>query len=124
MHPHIPDEPGIYLFSENNQPVYVGQTRRLRTRLRQHTAPNGTHYSATFAFLLANENSSGEIRKVSRRDRVLDAAFRDNFTAQRARVGAMDVQFIVVKDPIERTMLEMYAALHLETEEYNSFETH
>ena len=36
----------------------------------------------------------------------------------------MDVRFMVMRDPIERTIFEVYAALHLGTEHYNSFETH
>ncbi len=36
----------------------------------------------------------------------------------------MDVRFILMPDPIERTLFEVYAALHLGTERYNSFETH
>lgn len=36
----------------------------------------------------------------------------------------MDVQFIEVPDPIVRTLFEVYAALALDTVEFNSFETH
>ncbi len=36
----------------------------------------------------------------------------------------MNVQFIEVRDPILRTLFEVYAALELGTEEFNSFETH
>ena len=36
----------------------------------------------------------------------------------------MDVQYIALADPIARTMFEMYAALALDTAEFNSFETH
>lgn len=36
----------------------------------------------------------------------------------------MEVQFIELDGPIERTLFEIYAALVLETDEFNSFETH
>ncbi len=36
----------------------------------------------------------------------------------------MDVQFIELTDPIARTLFEVYAALALDTVEFNSFETH
>ena len=35
-HGPIPEKPGIYLFSDA-KPVYVSQTRNLRTRLRNHS---------------------------------------------------------------------------------------
>lgn len=36
----------------------------------------------------------------------------------------MQVQFIELADPIEHTLLEVYAALSLNTGEFNKFETH
>ena len=36
----------------------------------------------------------------------------------------MEVQFIELADPIERTLFEVYAALALATTEFNKFETH
>ncbi len=36
----------------------------------------------------------------------------------------MGVQFIELADPIARTLFEIYAALALDTVEFNAFETH
>ena len=36
----------------------------------------------------------------------------------------MSVQFIELPDPIARTLFEIYASLTLNTDEFNSFETH
>jgi hypothetical protein len=50
--------------------------------------------------------------------------FVPHFDAARASVAEMDVQFIEVPDPIVRTLFEVYAALVLDTVEFNSSETH
>src|SRR5260370_11504447 len=43
----------IYLFSEGQRHLYVGRTRKLRQRLRQHSIPASQHNQAVFAFRLA-----------------------------------------------------------------------
>src|SRR5260370_29316509 len=45
----------VYLFSEGEQTLYVGRTRRLRQRLRQHSVAGAQHNQAVFAFKLARE---------------------------------------------------------------------
>jgi len=48
----LPKE-AIYVFYEGKTPLYVGRTNRLISRLQEHGAKYSTHYSASFAFLLA-----------------------------------------------------------------------
>jgi hypothetical protein len=45
----------IYLFSEGSRHLYVGRTRHLRQRLRQHSIPASQHNQAVFAFRIARE---------------------------------------------------------------------
>lgn len=125
-HPHVPNTPGIYLFSDAGRPVYIGQTRKLRVRLRQHTAAQNKHNQASFAFNLAKREATASGVDVARARSVLEAdpAFSVHFDAAKAAVAEMDVQFIELADPIERTLFEVYAALALATAEFNSFETH
>jgi hypothetical protein len=47
-----------------------------------------------------------------------------HFDAAKARVADMDVRYILLDGPIERTIFEVYAALALDTLVFNSFETH
>lgn len=47
----------VYLFSEGDQTLYVGRTRRLRQRLRQHSIAGAQHKQAVFAFRLARETT-------------------------------------------------------------------
>ncbi len=125
-HPAVPNTPGIYLFSDTDKPIYVGQSRKLRTRLRQHTGAANRQNQASFAFNLAKREAlAGKVDvKRPRADLELDAAFVPHFDKARADVAAMDVQFIELTDPIARTLFEVYAALALDTVEFNSFETH
>jgi predicted GIY-YIG superfamily endonuclease len=123
-HPVIPNAPAIYLFSEGEMLLYVGQTRGLNRRLGEHTRPSSRQNQASFAFLIAVEQAerAGIALSGSRDDQ--ERELGDRFTAAKQRVAEMDVRFVEMDDPIERTVFEMYAALHLGTERYNSFETH
>src|SRR3974390_2543616 len=86
---------GIYLFSEDGIPLYVGRTNNLRKRLQYHTRNN--HNQATFAFLLAR-HQTGNLKasyqaKGLRQDLLSDPKFRAAFDAARQRIREMDVQF-------------------------------
>jgi hypothetical protein len=125
-HPTIPKLPGIYLFSEHDTPIYVGQSRNLKNRLANHTRTTSRENQASFAFNLA-KRESGVAGLDLKRTRALlesDPTFATHFSAARTRVAAMHVQFIELDDPITRTLFEVYAALALDTAEFNSFETH
>src|ERR1700757_5048380 len=45
----------IYLLSEGQNHLYVGRTRKLLQRLRQHSIAGTQHNQAVFAFKLARE---------------------------------------------------------------------
>ncbi len=125
-HVSVPKAPGVYLFSERRAPIYVGQTRNLRRRLADHTNRSSLHQTAAFAFNVAKEMAKRRRMKVSgtRKELVARREFNSVFAEAKQRVAAMPVQFMLMDDPIERTIFEMYATKHLGTERYNSFETH
>jgi hypothetical protein len=131
-HPQIPEAPGIYLFcepaseGEDEKAIYVGQTRKLRSRLNNHTRLGGRNNQATFAFLVAKTDAeaAGVNMKQYREELEKDEAFARHFDGAKARVGQMHVRYILLDGPIERTLFEVYAALALDTLIYNSFETH
>jgi hypothetical protein len=124
-HGAIPTVPGIYLFSDT-RPVYVGQTRNLRTRLGNHTAPTSTENQASFAFLISKVDADTAGIDLKRTRKVLEADpdFAEHFKRAKARVSKMNVRWIELEDPIERTLCEIYVALALDTVAFNSFETH
>src|SRR5689334_7826046 len=59
LDPQLRDVPGIYSFWERDEPLYIGRTNTIRTRIQSHTRPGSGHNSATFAFLLAMERANG-----------------------------------------------------------------
>jgi predicted GIY-YIG superfamily endonuclease len=125
-HETIPKAPGIYLFSTGDEAVYVGQTRNLRKRLRDHTNPLARENQASFAFLVAKIEAEKAQIDIERTRKILEAdeAFAKHFLEAKGRVSEMEVRFIGLAGPIERTLFEIYAALALDTLVFNSFETH
>jgi len=118
---------GIYLFSEGPRHLYVGRTNRLRQRLQNHCRPSGTHFTATFAFRIARQET-GRLRATyakagSRAALTDDAAFSQAFGRAKTRVAAMDIRYVEETDPARQALLEIYAARVLETP-YNDFDTH
>jgi len=116
---------GIYVFYENGRPIYVGRSRNLTQRFRQHRQHSSRHNSATFAFMIAKQDAekSGVDIKRTREELQNDSVFFPIFIKAKKRVSEMHVQVIQMDDPIEQTLFEVYAALELKTE-HNSWETH
>lgn len=125
-HPKVPSVPGIYLFSEDGRPIYVGQSRKLSRRLRFHTRLTSKQNQASFAFNIAKREARKAGLDIKRFRKALEAdpGFAEHFAEAKARVRSMEVQFIELEDPIERTLFEVYASLALKTTEFNKFETH
>jgi predicted GIY-YIG superfamily endonuclease len=117
----------VYLFSEGDRHLYVGRTKQLRGRLRQHSIPAAGHNQAVFAFKLAREKT-GKTKAAytpegSRKSLTRDPVFAAAFGNAKARVRQMDLRFVEEVDPRRQALLETYVAIVLETP-YNDFETH
>ena len=116
---------GIYLFSEEGEALYVGRTNSLRKRLQYHM--KNSHNQATFAFLLAREET-GNIKASyqpngSREDLLKQPLFRKAFDMARERIRSMDVQFVEEPNPIRQALLEICVALRAKAR-YNDFDNH
>jgi predicted GIY-YIG superfamily endonuclease len=122
----LPDK-CVYLFSEGDQTLYVGRTRRLRQRLRQHSNAGAKHNQAVFAFRLARE-TTGRLTAAysvvgSRAALSADASFAEAFARAKSRVRNMDLRFVEESDPLRQALLEIYVSVVLGTK-YNDFDTH
>lgn len=120
-----PDQ-GIYVFYEDGTPIYVGRSRRLKTRLREHSQQSSGHTSATFAFNLAKKRAKElgiEINK-RRKDLQDDHDFSPIYKETKDRVSKMPIKAIGIEDPITQTLFEVYASLELRTTEQNEWRTH
>jgi hypothetical protein len=117
----------IYLLSEGNNHLYVGRTRRLRNRLRQHSVAGAQHNQAVFAFKLARE-VTGRLTAAyssvgSRIALCSDSSLGEAFIQAKARVRNMDLRYVEEEDPTRQALLEIYSSVVLRTK-YNDFDTH
>jgi hypothetical protein len=118
---------GIYLFSEGARHLYVGRSNRIRGRLGSHCRPSSKHHAATFAFKLAREDTG--ITKAaftswgSRNVLSLDREFSKSFREAKHYVRKLEIRFVEETDQAKQALLEIYAAIRLNTP-YNVFETH
>ena len=116
---------GIYVFYENEKPVYVGRSNNIKARIQYHRRPSSGHGSATFAFILAREDADklGINTKIERKILEEESRFSDLYTKAKERVSKMHVKAVEIDDPILQTLFEVYAAVDLQTK-YNAFDNH
>jgi len=121
---------GIYVFYEDNKPIYIGRSRNLRQRFKQHHRKSSDHHSATFAFMIARldaKKAGVEMekngKKKTRDELQKDPVFSQIFSNAKKRVSEMHIQVLSMDGPVEQTLFEVYAALELNTE-YNKWDTH
>lgn len=117
---------GIYLFSEGKRHFYVGRSNRIRARLRSHCRDSSRHNAASFAFLLAREWTIKDKTGYTRRSRdalSADRTFAAAFTKAKAYLRTLDIRFVEEQDQVGQALLEIYAAVRLDTP-YNDFRTH
>tara|TARA_R110002124_G_C8613358_1_gene485546 strand:- start:92 stop:562 length:471 start_codon:yes stop_codon:yes gene_type:complete len=118
---------GVYLFSENDKPLYVGRSNRLRERYKSHCRLGSKHNQAAFAYKLAHKAlnlgpASYKPGPESRKGRSANAKFIEAFSAAKARVRGMQYRFVAEPDQKRQALLEMYCAIALDTE-FNDFST-
>ncbi|XDD52534.1 GIY-YIG nuclease family protein (plasmid) [Leptospira sp. WS92.C1] len=113
------DFSGCYVFIEGETNQYVGISKKIPTRIRQHLK-GVTHYHSSLAYLMAKNNLDlGLRRDVSMENKNFIAEFRK---AQK-KISTWGLSVIEIVDPVELYLFEVYASLKLNTI-YNSFETH
>lgn len=114
----VPAKPGVYLFTEADRHVYVGQTRNLRRRLTQHAGKWARQNQATFAFGRARLEAMDHpaLNGLRTRDELAGHPdFEVLFAQARAAVGRMEARYVEVDDPELRTVFEVYASVMLGT---------
>lgn len=116
---------GIYIFYEQDKPIYVGRSRNIHRRVSSHGRPSSGHNSATFAFLLAKEKAKtyGYDINLSREQLEKNAEFSKIYKEEKARVAKMQIKAVDIINPEVQAIFEIYAAKALGTK-YNDFDTH
>ena len=117
---------GVYVFFEDDEPIYVGRSNRLKKRLKEHSQRSADHYSATLAFRIAKQNTptlQKKEKKQTNEQLMKNRDFVEEFEVSKDRIARMKIRLIEIEDQIEQAMFEIYAALTLNTK-YNDFSTH
>ena len=114
------DFKGCYVMFEKDKAVYVGISKCVIRRLKQHVCGN-THYSATLAYRIANKEFP---HNLTRNDAMKDPGFVEQFNYAKERIGLMQVIFVEIKHPLVLNIFEPYCAMKYKTGEWNLFETH
>ena len=111
---------GCYVLLDEDRPIYVGISRFVLSRVRQHLLGR-SHYDATLAYTMTARKLGGN---GTRNDAMQDAEFMAAFAAAKARLAQLNVAFVEIDNAVERHLFEVYAAMELGTSDWNSFETH
>lgn len=114
---------GIYVFYEDEQPIYVGRSNQIHKRIQIHGTESAPPGQASFAFRLLAKKCNlemGQVIGTNRRQIAREHA--EEFRKQKQRVRLMEVRAVAVPDVRESYFFEAYAILALGTTEFNKFE--
>jgi predicted GIY-YIG superfamily endonuclease len=114
------DFSGCYVLLRDRKPFYVGISRGVIGRLRQH-GTGKTHFDASLAYRMACEKVP---HKVTRSAAMADPVFRNAFDEAKELLMGSSVAFVEVQNALELYLFEAYCAMELDTCEWNTFRTH
>lgn len=114
------DFSGSYVLLRNATPFYVGISRGVIGRLRQH-GRGTTHFDASLAYRMACEKAPHDL---TRDAAMKNPDFRRAFDEARQLLSGSSVAFIEIPNPLELYLFEAFCAMELNTSEWNTFRTH
>ena len=114
------DFSGCYVFVKNTSPFYVGISRGVIARVRQHVRGT-THSDASLAYNLAKRNAT---HKVTRTAAMKTRTFAQAFKEAKQFLTGCKVAFVKIENPLKLYLFEAYCAMELNTFECNTFRTH
>jgi hypothetical protein len=118
------DFSGCYVLLEKKQPIYVGISRGVIGRLRQHVYGK-THFDASLAFQIAMKRHPDQtIANLTRSQVMDDPLFGTSFAEAQSYLRSLQVATVAIENPLELYIFEPYCAIELDTHQWNSFETH
>ena len=114
------DFPGCYLLIDVDTPIYVGISKKILNRLRQHVRGN-THFDASLAYRIA---SAKYPHNYTRQQAMEDTKFRTEFNKAQEMIQGFDVAFVEIDNPLVLYVFEPFCAMRFRTGKWNTFETH
>jgi predicted GIY-YIG superfamily endonuclease len=114
------DFSGCYVLIDGERPLYVGISRKVLNRLRQHVRGR-THFDASLAYRIAlhRQPTAGKRTAVMQ-----NPTFRKAFQGAKVYLSTLAVSFVSIENPLELYVFEAYAAMSLKTHQWNTFRTH
>jgi len=114
------DFSGCYVMLEDSKPVYVGISRSVLSRLRQHVTGK-SHFDASLVYAVAQRT----LPTKGHRSKVMEhPSFQAAFSEAQKYLRGLDVAFIEIQNSLELYLFEAYAAMELDTSNWNTFRTH
>ena len=114
------DFSGCDVLLHSPEPFYVGISRCVIRRVRQHVTGK-THYDASLAYLMASRRVG---RDMQRQEAMKDPAFRQQFDQAKQELRRCCVAFVEIENALELHLFEACCAMELDTGEWNTFRTH
>ena len=112
-------ESGCFVLLREGKAFYVGISRRVLQRLKQHVQGR-SHNDASLAYRMATEKLK---HKFTRDEAMNDAAFREAFDEAKKLLNGCSVAIVPIENPVELYSFEAYCAMELDPGEWNSFGT-
>ena len=123
----LPKYAGIYVFYEQDKPIYVGRTDNIRKRIQEHTSKGSRIGSAALAFNLAKNDFEKEVGKLKlKRNELNDNdKFKELFSKRKNYLFTCRFKCIELEHDILQTICEPFFAFKLGTYPINNtFENH
>lgn len=118
------DFAGCYVLIDKGSPIYVGISRSVISRLRQHVFGK-THFDASLAFRIAMaRHPDRTIANLTRAKAMDHPLFGTSFAEAQTYLRSLQVAAIAIENALELYVFEPFCALALDTHQWNSFETH
>lgn len=114
------DFSGCYMLTRDGNAFYVGISRGVIGRLRQH-GTGKTHFDASLAYRMACEKVP---HKMTRDAAMKNAEFQKEFQDAQRLLHDSSVAFIEIENHLELYLFEAYCAMELDTSKWNTFRTH
>jgi hypothetical protein len=114
------DFSGCYVLTRRGKPFYVGISRSIVARLRQHGIGK-THFDASLAYRMACKKAP---HKMTRNEAMKNPGFQKQFQEAQRQLHGSSVAFIEIVNPLELYVFEAYCAIELNTSKWNTFRTH
>lgn len=114
------DFPGCYVLIDRGKPIYVGISKNVLQRLRQHVRGT-THFDASLAYRIAAQRMPHR----HTRAKAMEAdEFKAQFDTAKMYLRSLQVAYVKIINPLALYVFEPYCAIRFDTSEWNTFEAH